>query len=171
MSTPKSTATRRRFFGHAGTALLAPLAAAPALAGTSATDETGARRLADLEAADAVRALQRRYIRLVNAGPRSELAALFADQAAAALDTELRRIAPEATLEPSITVDASGTVVASWPCSVELATPIAGDATLVEMARLQGDGVVLRTERRILDGLYANDGAEWKIVRLTFRPA
>jgi hypothetical protein len=47
------------------------------------------------------------------------------------------------------------------PCTVDTATPIDGDETLVEMARLQGDGVIRGSERRVLAGTLVKHDSNW----------
>src|SRR5687768_9124436 len=137
-----SKPTRRSFFGQAGAALAAPLAATAALAGESRDGGDVATRLAALEDTNAIRALQQRYARLVTAGAHAELAALFADPARAAVVENVRSLKPDG--EAAVTLATDGTATARLACTVETATPIEPCGTLVDMARLQGDGVLKR---------------------------
>jgi len=147
-------ATRRTFFGRAGAALLAPLAATTALAGEKRGDDL-ATRLAALEDANAIRALLQRHAHDVNAGTRP----------APAADVRALNLDPEGIVD----VSSDDTATARVGCGVELGTPIPGADTLVEMARLQGEGVVKRHERRVLVGsLLKRDGA-WHIERVELR--
>jgi len=78
--------------------------------------------------------------------------------------------APAANIR-SVTLDAdgaiaiavNGTATARVPCTVETATPIDGRETFVEMARLQGDGVVRRSAQRVLAGTFVKRNGIWKL--------
>ena len=138
------TTTRRRFFG--GAAMLAT----PLSAGAVAGDDLAAR-LAALEDANTIRAVLRGWARNVSAGklrgPAANIRSLTLDS------------------DPAISVAANGTATARVPCIVETATPIDGDETLLEMARQQGDGVVRRSERRVLAGTFVKHGRIWILER------
>jgi hypothetical protein len=163
------TATRRHFFRFTGAALAAPLAISAAGAG----DDAGglAARLAALEDANAIRALQRDYARFVNARAHAELATLFTDPAAARADPAVSRISTDGLGgHEVIAIDAGGAAAtARLHCLVETATPVDAEDTLVDMARLQGDGVVTRREHRVLESTYVKHGGVWKIERAAFR--
>ena len=158
----RSHSTRRTFFGHAGAALAAPLAAGAASARDTDGGSDLAARLATLEDAAAIRDLHDTYARLVNSAAHAELAALFADPARAAIDPGVRRLMPTAGPDDAVTVAADGTATARLGCTVEIVTPLAGDGTLVEMARLQGDGFVKRSERRVLASSFVKHNGLWK---------
>lgn len=166
--------TRRGFFLKAGALVSAPLAAAGA--GTrAAADDALTARLAELEDREAIFELHRRLVRCVNAGDRSALASLFDDPAAADVDfdSSLRRLltGPDADVEIVAHEAARGTARVRLRCIAETETPIEPSCTLVEMARLQGEGVVRRSEPRVLEhGLVRRDGV-WRIARATSRPA
>lgn len=138
--------TRRSFFGQAGAALAAPLAATAAVA--AEPDDALAARLAALEDANAIRAL---------------LAALLAEPARLRLDPGVQSIA--ADRDDTIDVTAGGTATARVACTIETATPIESCGTLVEMARLQGDGVIKRSERRVLTSTFVKRDGIWQIER------
>ena len=140
-----NTTTRRRFFGGAA-ALAAPLATGAAVAG----DDLAAR-LAALEDESTIRAVLRGWAQDVSAG---KLTASVANIRSLTLDSDL-----------SVSVAANGTATARVPCIVETATPIDGDETLVEMARQQGDGVVRRSERRVLASTLVKHGGIWILER------
>jgi len=133
----KRTTTRRTFFGGAAV-LAAPLAATAAVA----SDDVAAR-LAALEDANAIRAL------LQDWAQRGEHAA------------NVRRVTLDA--DAVIAVAANGTATVRVPCTVETATPIDGDETPVAMARLQGDGVVRRSERRVLASTFFKRNGIWNL--------
>src|SRR5262245_51164115 len=106
--------TRRKFFGGAAM-LAAPLAARAAVP----SDDVAAR-LAALEDANAIRAALRSWAQDVSSGT---LAASAANVRSLTLDAD-----------PAIDVAANGTATARVSCSLETATPIDGNETLVEMA-------------------------------------
>jgi hypothetical protein len=156
--------TRRSFFGHAGAALAAPLAATAAFAGER--DGRGyvlGRRDAG-EDSNAIRVLQQRYARLVGAGDRDAVAALFADSARATVGEHLRSVVIDG--DDAIEISTAGTAIARVPCVATTATPIADGGTLVEMARLQGDGVVTRSERRVLVSELVKRDGHWRFVKV-----
>ena len=111
--------------------------------------------LAALEDANSIRALLRDWARGVVAGVA---AAPVANICGFTLDADV-----------SITVADNGTATASVPCVVETATPIDGNETLVEMARLQGDGVVRRAERRVLHGSFVKRDGRWHFASTELR--
>ncbi len=159
--------TRRNFLGHAGAALAAPLTATAALAGEhDAGAGNLAGRLAALEDVSAIRALQRRYVRLVGAGRGQELAALFAEPGQASIDDHV--LSAVADADDTIAIAANGTATARVTCTVETATPIESCGTLVEMARLQGDGLVTRSETRMLESTFVKHNGTWKIEHAEF---
>ena len=137
--------TRRRFFGQASLVLAAPMTA---LATHGAGDDVAAR-LAALEDANAIRELLRRYAKRVSDGVDAPPA------------PEIRSVALDS--DPEIDVAADGTAAARAPCTVTTATPIESCGTLVEMARLQGDGVVKRIERRVLHGRLVKQQGVWQL--------
>ena len=145
----KGTTTRRKFFG--GAAMLA----APLAAGAAVASDDLAARLAALEDANAIRALLRDWARGVVAGT------------AAAPTENIYGFALDADV--SITVAENGTATASVACVVETATPIDGNETLVEMARLQGDGIVRRVERRVLHGSFVKRDGCWHFASTELR--
>lgn len=161
-------ATRRSFFGRAGAALVAPLAATP----VARDDASGtlAARVAELEDVNAIRMLQRAFARSVSSGSGDEWAALFAEPAAAHVEPGIRRIAIDALGEGDLVeLQGDGKAVAHSHCTVESAVPIDSTCTLVEMARLQGEGVIRRTERRLLEIACVKRDGDWKIAQAVFR--
>jgi len=161
--------TRRRFFGHAGAAFAAPLTATAALAQRS--PDTESTRLAQLEAAHAIRALQREYARCVNAGAHTEAANPFAAPGAAPADPGLRRLAADRFASSDLIEIApdGGTATACFECTVESEAAIAGSYTLVDMLREQGDATLRSVERRMLESAYVKQDEAWKIASLVLR--
>lgn len=138
------TTTRRKFFG--GAAMLAMPATAAAADDDVAGDDVAAR-LAALEDANAIRTLLQAWAREVNRGASTSPAA------------GVRKLALDA--EAAIHVAADGTATARVTCSVETATPIEGNETLVEMARQQGDGIIRRSDQRLLTGTFVKHNGIW----------
>jgi len=161
--------TRRRFFGHAGAALAAPLTATAALAQQQPGGESS--RLAALEAAHAIRALQCEYARCVNAGAHAAAANLFAAPGTAPVDPSLRRLAADRFASSDVVEIApdGATATARFECTVESEAAIAGSYTLVDMLREQGDAALRSVERRVLESVYVKQGEAWKIVSLVLR--
>jgi hypothetical protein len=155
----KGKPTRRTFFVQAGAALAAPLAAGTAAAADGGHDDLGAR-LGALEDANAIRALEESCVRLLCAARHAELAALFVAPAEFPCDATIRSVTLAG--ERRIVV-AGATATARSSCIVETATPIEDSGTLVAMARLQGDGVVRRSARRVLASSFIKAGGVWRI--------
>lgn len=172
----KTVSTRRAFFSSAGAALSAPLAMTAASVASAAArpgDASADQRLAELEDVNAIRELNETYARHINAGAHDEAAALFVDARRAPVDDAVRTLSADRFGERDVVgLAADGTAAtARIHCAVELETPIEPGGTLVEMARLQGDGVVRRTERRVLEAAYRKVGGVWKIERLAWTSA
>jgi hypothetical protein len=143
MST-KDTATRRRFFFGAGAAALAaPVAFATSVeagAPVQADVEALAAQLAALEDANAIRSLQREHARRLGAREAGDIAIEIAAD---------RR-----------------TATARTPCVVPVESPIeAPGCTLVDMARAQGEGVLRRDERRVLEQTFVRREGVWQSER------
>jgi len=163
---------RRGFLRKAGAALAAPLAVGAASASARAPGDRDASqaRLAQLEDVNAIRELTRSYVRHVNAGAHDEAAALFAQPAHAARFALTTLAADPLGGEDAIEIEASGMIAtARLHCTAELATPIEPMTPLVEMARAQGGGLLKRSERGVLEGVYVKRDGCWKIGRLAFR--
>ena len=163
---------RRGFLWKAGAALSAPLAitAASAHARGADDEETLQARLARLEHVNAIRELNRRYARHVNAGAHDEAARLFADAARARADGVRAIAADPLGGEDAIEIDAGGERATSRVfCTVQTETPIEPVTPFVEMARAQGGGVARRSARGVLEGTYVKRDGVWKIDTLAFR--
>ena len=166
--TTESNSTRRRFFWKAGAALSAPLAAGMAVAASPAEHELRAR-VARFEQAEAIRDLQRRFVRYLNAGD-SRLGGLFVDaRSVAALDgvRSLRSAGLGDAELLEIAADGQRACV-QLAVGVEMQMALEGQGTLVEMARAQGDGFVRRSERKVLTVDYIRLADGWRIRGLKF---
>jgi len=58
-----------------------------------------------------------------------------------------------------------------FPYSMQVGTPMTANSSLVEMARLQGEGIVKWWEGGIYEASYVKVGESWKINRLEYRAA
>jgi hypothetical protein len=163
----KSISTRRRFFLQASAALSVPLAASAAHA-AKADDSSASARLAALEDSNAIRALQQAYARLVNSGAHEKAGDLFGNPSEARLDGSVRSVSMDGFGEHDAIEVAPDrtTATARTHCAVQVETAIGPNCTLVEMAREQGEGVLRRSEKRVLAGSYVKVGGTWKIERL-----
>jgi hypothetical protein len=60
------------------------------------------------------------------------------------------------------------TATAHTRCAVQTEAVIGPNCTLVEMAREQGEGVLRRSEKRVLVSTYVKVSGTWKIDRLAW---
>lgn len=169
----KRVSTRRGFFRKAGAVFSAPLAVASAGPPKLPGDESEAfkARLATLEDISAIRELQQSYAKHVNSGAREELRKLFCDTAEAELDETVCGLSSESFGEADVIELAGdrGRATARIHCTVHTETPIGADCTLVQMARLQGEGVLRQSARCVLEHTYVKQHGAWKIERVNYR--
>ncbi len=157
-------------------------------------------RLGSLEDTDAIRKLHQAYQCRLDQGLYEEAAGLFADDAEVLYNgglfagkESIRRLycdhfasgltgrkidaAPGFDSDPAqqpdvIEVSADRmSAVGRFPYSMQVGTPMTGDSSLVEMARLQGEGIVQWWESGIQETAYVKSGNTWKIRKLEYRPA
>lgn len=169
-----TVSTRRRFFWKAGAVLSAPIAATQANTAARAADDSAlAARLALLEDVNAILKLHESYARLLSCGAQAEAAVLFTDPGEMRLDDTICRLSSDRFGELNTVEVATdgGTATAMIHCTVEIETMIEPHCTLVDMARGQGEGVVRRTETRMLEGSYVKRDGVWKIARTVWHPA
>lgn len=155
--------TRRTFFKGAGAAIAAPVGIAAALASYGEGNGDRAAVLAALDDSNAIRVALQRYVRTLSAGAHAELSQLFADPARAAIDSSIRSVTTDA--DANVASIGNDRATARVACTVDTATPIEACGTLVEMARLQGDGYVTRSEKRVLMSSFVKIDGAWKIER------
>lgn len=171
MST-KTVSTRRRFFLSAGAAMSAPLAfAGTASRGAGERSTALESRLAALEDANAIRELHETYARLVNERAHRELARLYESPPRAQIDATITGLSAARFGERDVIEIADDGVhaTARIHCTVEIETPIDSTDTLVQMARAQGEGVVRRSEHRVLEHTCVRRGGSWKIARSEYQ--
>jgi hypothetical protein len=168
-----TVSTRRRFFWKAGAVLSAPVAAGvDSATARGSADRTLAARITFLEDVDAVRELHYAYARLLGRGAHAEAAALFLKPSESRFDDTVRMLSADRLVERNtveITRDGK-TATARIRCTVEIATMIEPRCTLVDMARGQGEGVVRRSETRVLEGRYVKREGVWKIAHAAWHP-
>ena len=159
--------TRRSFIAVAGAALSTPLVAAGAsLPGAAADGDSLQARLARLEDEHAIRALNDRYAKHVGAAARDDLAALFDDPSHARLDEGVCGLTSEAS-DPADASEIAAdrrSAVARVHWTVHTETVIGPSCTVVEMARLQGGGVVQAAEPAVFENRYVRrDDGTWRL--------
>ncbi len=160
--------TRRTFIRNAGVAMTAAVAGSGVAANTVDAGNLQ-HKLGMLEDTNAIRALQQSYFALAQQRNDAGLAALFAGDvaqvhAASVLDTRLD--------EESIAVAADRqSATAQLRSRGEFATPMSGNGTLQQMARLQGLSEQQWRESGIYTAEYVKLGTEWKIGTLKYHKA
>jgi len=157
--------TDRRSFLKTGAVVAAPLAvAAPAAA--LAADDTAAR-LARLEDERAVEALQRKFMQHLNG--TADCGEFIASANAVDLGEGLRAMAGDLAHAPEVVLAADGrSATARCACRVERETQFAGDSTLEQMARFQGQASHRFAEERVLATEFVKGRQGWRIAGARF---
>jgi len=154
-------ATRRGFLLKATAALSAPIAMAGASGRASAGSRTGTEaRLVALEDERSIRELQLAYAERMNAAPPTRAPN---DAPGAPGDAHIAALVVDARDAVQIAPDRR-TAKAVLRCALVVETPIeAPGYSLVDLARLQGEGVLRRSEPRALEQTFIRDNGTWKI--------
>jgi hypothetical protein len=181
---------------NAGAALSAVLGSAAV--GVSKTPAVS--RVGSLGDADRIRRLQQVYEYRLDKGLYEDVVAMFADDAEVVYDggcfrgkEGIRRLycdhfalnqtgkkiepAPGFESDPAQqphTVEVAedlGTATGQFPYSIRVGEPMTGESSLVDMARLQGEGIVKSWEGGTCVASYIKVGESWKIRRLEYRAA
>jgi hypothetical protein len=156
-------------------------------------------RLGILEDEKTIQALHQTYETLLDGGRYEEVANLFAEDAEVVFNGGIfkgrkdgvsrlygncfrsgltgKKIAPAPNFEvdseqqrESIKVSADRlSASGQFPYSIQVGAPMTGDSSLVEMARLQGEGIVKWWEGGICEVSYVKVDNAWKISRLEYR--
>ncbi len=155
-------------------------------------------RIGSLEDANAIRRLHQAYESRLDRGLYEEVAGMFAADAEVVYNGGLfagkegirrlycdhfasgrtgRKIEPAAGFEPDPEqqmdrVEVAGdrkTATGQFPYSIQVGAPMTGDSSLVEMARLQGEGIVHWWESGIHAVSYVKSDNAWKIRKLEYR--
>ena len=152
--------TDRRSFLKTGSLVAAPLAmAAPAAA---FADDGSRAKLARLEDERAIGELQRKFLGHLNG--RGDCGDLVASADAVDLGQGLRAIAEDVGHEAELTLAEDGlTATALCTCRVERETDFAGDTTLEQMARFQGQGSHRFAEEQVLATEFVKGRNGWRI--------
>jgi hypothetical protein len=162
---------RRAFFFKATAALGAGVAAT---AGATAP----VKQATPVDDREAIRQLHLSWMRLMESGDHAAVAALF--DAQATLTQFGTQLAPALHLAyrpnarqhlDALSAQDHGEYAGSWNVDVAVGSPLAGDSTAAQMARLQGNLGDRHWESGILHARYRRSGGEWKIAALEYRPA
>jgi hypothetical protein len=162
----KDVSSSRRSFLKGGAVAAAPLAVAAPVAAMA--QEHQAARLARLADEAAIGKLHQAWLRGVNTAAHEDVARLFADPRRASLEEAVCSVVADHAADPDRIEIARDGMSASgrFHCDVEVETVIAPDCTAAQMARLQGGGLVRRTEPRLLKADYVKAGGAWAIAKL-----
>jgi len=190
---PKPDAGRRSFIWKTGAAVTAALASAAVGVSKSKTDD--ANPLQILEDMNAIRNLHKTYETRLDKGMYEEVVSLFSEDAEVFYNGGIftgrkgvqrlyvdhfsrgvtgKRIepAPGFQTEEQETIEVVSnrkTAKARFHFSMQVGEPMTGNSSLVELARLQGGGIVKWWEGGICEASYVKVGESWKIRRLEYR--
>jgi hypothetical protein len=144
------SAASRRSFLKGGAVAAAPLALAAASSAVAADAQKA--RLARLEDEAAIRELHQAWLRKVNAEGHGEVRRLRPDPEAAADVVE---------------VSADGlSARGRFHLAAEIEALLPKDCTLAQMAHAQGEGIVRRSEPRLVRADYAKAQGAWAIAKI-----
>jgi hypothetical protein len=160
--------TRRNFIRNAGVAVTAAVAGTGGV--NAMTDASSLQhKLGLLEDSNAIRALQQRYFALVQQQDAAALATLFADRV---VDVHAARVLDARLDNASIEVASDRqSATAQLQTRIQLGTPMSGNDTLQQMARLQGLSEQQWRESGVYTAQYVKRGSEWKISSLHYHKA
>ena len=192
---------RRSFLWKAGAAMTAAAAAvvpgiAKSSAGKNTEAETLAHKLGMLEDEKAIRTLHQTYEALLDSGNYEKVAGLFKEDAAVVFNGGVfkgensvarlyrdhfsagltgKKLGPvpgiEAASETVTVAEDRKSAKAQFPYSIQVGAPMRSNSSLVQMARLQGEGIVKWCESGIYEISYAKCRKEgsWKIAKIEYR--
>lgn len=163
----KTAETSRRSFLKSSAVVAAPIAAIGAPAAALGADDSNAR-LALLEDERAIEALNRNFLRRFNAAGLRDTASLFAGGEPPKLAEGTARLTLDPAAEPEKPQIAEDGARAHcrYACEVETDHPLEGEDTIVQMARLQGNGTARTSERRVIEADYVKGERGWTIEKL-----
>jgi hypothetical protein len=158
------TATRRDFFIKAGVAASAPATFALGTPANAGSDSSLPKRLAELEDENALRRLTAEFVGLVNAG--SDVLNLMWPSVAEIVPGDFH-------LHASISVDTERLrAEVRLPCTVEVDVPIdAPHSVLLDMAQLQGEGLLRQHKTRTLRLSCMRADAGWSVLHAELEDA
>jgi hypothetical protein len=156
-----------------------------------------ANQIGRLEDAEAIRKLHRTYESYLDKGMYEDVVGMFTDEAEVVFNGGVftgkgirrlycdyfasrqagKKIGPAPGFEPDparqldvVEVAADRrTATFQIPYSMQVGEPMTGNTSLVEMARLQGEGIVKWWEGGTCEASYVKAGKGWKISRLEYR--
>jgi hypothetical protein len=169
-------------------------------AGSKGEMDKLANQIGCLEDANVIRRLHQTYESYLDKGMYAEVAGMFADDAEAVYNGGLfagkegihrlycdhfapgltgKKIEPAPGFEPDpaqqldiVEVAADRrTAAGQFPYSMQVGEPMTANSSLVEMARLQGEGIAKWWEGGIYEASYVKAGESWKIKRIEYRAA
>jgi hypothetical protein len=123
-------------------------------------------QLAHLQDLNEIRGLNQAYLQHVSAGARDEMATLFADPRNATIDEGVRGISPSdfgERDEIEVAQDRQ-TATARLHVTAHTETAMDDDCTLVEMAKVQGEGMLRASGDVMLENTYVRRLGAWKIL-------
>jgi hypothetical protein len=194
MSANETKSSRRRFLTQGGAALGAGIATTAVAGAAESQLEATRRQLAGAQAREAIRQLHLAFTALMESGRyetaaglfdaearlrlsdasasgRRAIEALFADQYRGGKARTLHSAYRQSGLQRQDAVVISEDqreASATFHVEVELSTPLRGDSTIVEMARLQGNVADRRWESGRFEARYVNSAGQWKIASLDY---
>lgn len=194
MKTTDAITSRRDFFIKGGAALGASVAAGSVAAAGNDAPPENAGHPAEREA---IRQLQQSFAGLMEAGDYTAATALFAagarlqlGDAAATGAAAIRHLLVDlygrqqatglhAAYRPNglqrhdrVTIDAAARqATATWHVDVRITSPLQGDSTAAQMARLQGMMGAVRWESGVLEAAYVKADGRWMMASLDYRSA
>jgi hypothetical protein len=184
MNKHESKSSRRAFFLQGGAALGAGVAAtaASALPGKAQTlsgEPLALQQLAIAQDREAIRLLHMTFASRVENQGIDAAADLFEGQVhlknsgASVPEPIVLQLRPNHLQHTDTLVISEDRLQASatWHTDVALGTPLQGDSTAAQMARLQGQMATLRWESGRLEAQYVKSHGQWKIASVSYSAA
>jgi hypothetical protein len=155
----KTTQTTRRAFLKSG-ALVAVPSVAIGIPGAAMAEDGSKAALARLQDERAIEALGRDFVRVFNRGGAQ-------DAVSPSLQGVTKLSLDHAEGAHSLAFAPDGTsATARFDCTAEVAEELVGNATIVQMARLQGNAASSQTVRKTLSAYYARYADGWRIASI-----
>ena len=153
------TSTRRAFFLNGGAVLGAGVATA---AGAAVVAPAGEAKVAGAEDREAIRQLHLAHMTQLEGS--NATAHLFGEQVQLGA---YRQTTSQQRDEVSLSEDGRR-AMATFHCEVELCTPLEGNSTIAQMARLQGHVATRRWESGRFEASYLKSDGRWKMESLRY---
>ena len=162
-----STNTSRRAFLKSSALVAAPVAAVAVPAAALADDGSKAA-LAKLQDERAIEALNHEFLRQFNCYGCKGTASLFANGKAPDLAENISQLALEQGANPKsfAMTDDGASATARYDCTVQMEEALAGEDTIVQMARLQGNAAKVHSATKTLAAHYVRSADGWVIASL-----